>query len=74
FLSGYIFLIDNMPLVFQWISRIIPATYFIAILRGIILRGAGFAELWLQGLVLLFMGCAAVALAAVQFVRRVREG
>lgn len=74
FLSGYIFLIDNMPLVFQWISRIIPATYFIAILRGIILRGAGFAELWPQGLVLLFMGCAAVALAAVQFVRRVREG
>ena len=43
FLSGYIFLIQNMPLFFQGISRIIPATYFIRILRGIILRGSTFA-------------------------------
>ena len=41
FLSGYIFLIENMPVPFQVISRLIPATYYIQILRGIILRGAG---------------------------------
>lgn len=70
FLSGYIFLIENMPVVFQVISRIIPATYYIRILRGIILRGAGVAELWLDGLILTVMGCAAILLAARQFVRQ----
>src|SRR5208337_1238208 len=40
FLSGYIFLIENMPGVFQVISRIIPATYYIRILRGTILLAA----------------------------------
>lgn len=70
FLSGYIFLIQNMPVVFQVISRIIPATYYIRILRGIILRGAGLGELWVDGLVLTLMGCAAILLAARQFVRQ----
>jgi ABC-2 type transport system permease protein len=70
FLSGYIFLIENMPPFFQGISRIIPATYYIQILRGIILRGAGLRELWVQGAVLTLMGCAAVVLAARQFVKQ----
>jgi ABC transporter DrrB family efflux protein len=46
FLSGYVFPIDGMPAIFQALSRVIPARYFIEVLRGIILRGAGFAELW----------------------------
>ena len=46
FLSGYVFPIDGMPLVFQYISRLIPARYFIEVLRGIILRGAGLRDLW----------------------------
>ncbi|HWA94754.1 MAG TPA: ABC transporter permease [Terracidiphilus sp.] len=70
FLSGYIFLIHNMPIVFQLISRIIPATYYIRILRGIILRGAGLKELWLDALILTLMGCLAIAAAAWQFVRQ----
>jgi ABC-2 type transport system permease protein len=69
FLSGYIFLIDTMPLFFRIVSRIIPATYFIRILRGIILRGAGFADLWPNALVLTLMGSAAILLAARQFVK-----
>ena len=70
FLSGYIFLIENMPPFFQGVSRLIPATYYIQILRGIILRGAGAAELWSQGAVLTLMGCAAIVIAARQFVRQ----
>jgi ABC-2 type transport system permease protein len=70
FLSGYIFLIENMPPFFQVIARIIPATYYIRILRGIILRGAGFRELWGDATVLAVMGCAAILLAALQFVKR----
>lgn len=70
FLSGFIFLIDNMPGIFQVISRMIPATYYISILRGIILRGAGLRELWLNAAVLTVMGCAAILLAAWQFIRQ----
>ncbi|HXJ95080.1 MAG TPA: ABC transporter permease [Terriglobia bacterium] len=70
FLSGYIFLIENMPPFFQGISRLIPTTYYIRILRGIILRGAGAGELWANAVVLTAMGCAAILLAARQFVRQ----
>jgi ABC-2 type transport system permease protein len=70
FLSGYIFLIENMPPFFQGISRLIPATYYIQILRGIILRGAGIRELWVQVLVLTAMGCGSTLLAARLFVKQ----
>ncbi len=45
FLSGYVFPIDGMPKVFQYLSTIIPARYYIEVLRGIILRGASVREL-----------------------------
>lgn len=45
-LSGFMFPIDNMPLPLQTISRIVPARYFIAVLRGVLLKGNGFVQLW----------------------------
>jgi ABC-2 type transport system permease protein len=70
FLSGYIFLIENMPAFFQGVARLIPATYYIQILRGIILRGAGMGELWVQAVVLTLMGCGMILLAARLFVKQ----
>jgi ABC-2 type transport system permease protein len=70
FLSGYIFLVSNMPPFFQGVSRVIPVTYFILILRGVILRGAGFRELWLPALILTGMGCGATLVAARLFVNQ----
>lgn len=70
FLSGYIFLISNMPVFFQVVSRFIPVTYYIRILRGIILRGAGFADLWTNAAVLAGMGMATILIAARLFVRQ----
>jgi ABC-2 type transport system permease protein len=46
FLSGYVFPIEGMPLVFRLLSNVIPAKYFIEVIRGIVLRGASLAELW----------------------------
>ncbi len=46
FLSGYVFPIDGMPQIFRILSRVIPARYFIEVLRGVILRGASLADLW----------------------------
>jgi ABC-2 type transport system permease protein len=43
-LSGFLFPIENMPAPLQVISNVVPARYFIHALRGIMLRGNGFAE------------------------------
>jgi len=70
FLSGYIFLISTMPVFFRGVSYLIPATYYIQIIRGIVLRGASFADLWVNALVLTVMGSGAVLLAARAFVKQ----
>jgi len=70
FLSGYIFQISTMPGVFRAISAFIPATYYIQILRGIILRGSAFSDLWLNAIALTFMGTGAIFLAARAFVKQ----
>ncbi len=59
-----------MPAFFRGVSAIIPATYYIQIIRGIVLRGAGFSDLWLNALILTLMGTAAIALAAYAFVKQ----
>jgi ribosome-dependent ATPase len=51
-LSGFMFPRSEMPMLIRPISYFLPVTYFIEILRGIVLRGAGIAELlpWIAGL------------------------
>ena len=46
FLSGYIFPQNGLPFVLRWIGRFLPATHMIEIMRGVVLREAGPAELW----------------------------
>ena len=67
FLSGYIFPRDTMPLIFYGMSYFVPATYMMDIARGIILRGAGLAELWFNAAMLLIIGLAVLLLAARNF-------
>jgi ABC transporter DrrB family efflux protein len=45
FLSGYVFPIGGMPMIFQWLCKLVPANYAIQILRGIVLRGATMRDL-----------------------------
>jgi ABC-2 type transport system permease protein len=51
-LSGFIFPVEAMPLPLRAVSTLIPARWFILIVRGIMLKGAGVAELWQEMLVL----------------------
>jgi ABC-2 type transport system permease protein len=45
-LSGFIFPISSMPLVLQYVSAVIPAKYFLIILRGIVLKGLSVTVFW----------------------------
>jgi ABC-2 type transport system permease protein len=71
FFSGYIFPRETMPKFFYALSYFIPATYFINIARGIILRGASFLHLWFDALVLFLMGAALLFIAARRFHNKV---
>jgi ABC-2 type transport system permease protein len=51
-LSGFIFPVANMPVPLQMVSHIVPARWFLEIVRGILLKGLGWAELWQETLVL----------------------
>jgi ABC-2 type transport system permease protein len=61
-LSGFVFPIRNMPLFIRGVTYLVPARYFLATLRAIILKGAGIPALW-QSLLCL-VGFAAVSLTA----------
>lgn len=50
-LSGFIFPIENMPLPLQIISNIVPAKWFIIIIKNIMLKGAGFGFVWKETLI-----------------------
>jgi ABC-2 type transport system permease protein len=66
-LSGFIFPITSMPLPLQVISNIIPAKWFIIILKGIMLKGVGINFLWKETLVLLGMTLFLIGLSAKKY-------
>lgn len=45
-LSGFVFPIAAMPDAFRYLSQVIPMTHFLQVVRGIMLKGIGFADLW----------------------------
>lgn len=71
FLSGYIFPVESMPALIKPISNVIPTTWMIETARGVILRGAGWNELWLNALILSAMAFGFLTLAALSFKKRV---
>lgn len=67
YLSGFSFPIENMPSWVQYITYLIPLRYFITIVRGIILKGVGFDELYDQFLALFIFGIVILALSSLRF-------
>ena len=61
FLSGFIFPIESMPRPLQLVSNIIPATYFINIVKGIMIKGVGLTTLWKPTLILVVMATVLMA-------------
>jgi ABC-2 type transport system permease protein len=70
-LSGFIFPIESMPRVVQLITYVVPARYFIIIMRGIFLKGIGIEILWPQFLFLAVFGTLIMTLSASKFKKRI---
>ncbi len=67
FLSGYVFPLDSMPRFFYWVAQVIPTTWLIDAARGVILRGAGWRELWQHCVILWAMTFAALLAGILKF-------
>ena len=69
-LSGFMFPIENMPVIFQYLTYANPLRYFLVIIRGIFLKGNGFSILWPQMLSLFILGAVVLILSSLRFKKR----
>jgi ABC-2 type transport system permease protein len=70
-LSGFMFPVDSMPKVFQWLTVLNPVRHYLEIVRGIFLKGSGIGPLWQQYAALAVMGLAILGFAASRFEKRI---
>jgi ABC-2 type transport system permease protein len=70
FLSGFIYPIAAMPKILQYASAVIPLTYFLTVVRGIVIKGVGVPALTTQIIVLAVFGCILIILASARFRKR----
>ncbi|HLN55868.1 MAG TPA: ABC transporter permease [Bacteroidales bacterium] len=66
-LSGFIFPIENMPKVYDYVSSILPPRYFIKIIKSIMVKGTGFLFVWKETLVLIVMTIFFIGLSVKKF-------
>ena len=71
FFSGFVFPRETMPWIFYAFGTLLPATYFISLMRAIILRGAHFFEYWPHLLILTIMSILLFAFCALAFRKKI---
>lgn len=67
YLSGLLFPIEGMPPAARWLAAVIPLTYYLRIVRGIVLKGIGLEYLWPELLPLILFGAVVFTLAVLRF-------
>ena len=70
FLSGFLFPTNNMPLVLQWVSYLIPMRYFLKILRVLMLKGVGLESIQGDVIALVIFGIVIMGAAALRIRKR----
>jgi len=65
--SGFMYTLTNMPTALQWISRVVPARYYVSFTRGVFLKGNGLDVLWPAILGLSIYAAGTVALSIRNF-------
>lgn len=68
-LSGFIFPLESMPLPLQMVSRIVPATYFLKIIRGVVVKGAELRHFVAEGTALVIFTTVLLTAASIKFSR-----
>src|SRR5256886_16340781 len=71
FFSGFVFPRETMPSIFYALSTILPATYFISLMRAIILRGANLFEYWPHLVILIGISILLFVLCALRFRKKI---
>ena len=71
FFSGFVFPRETMPWIFYAVGKILPTTYFISLMRAIILRGAQLFEYWPHLLILTIMSILLFAFCALTFRKKI---
>lgn len=71
-LSGFIFPRETMPFPIYALGTIIPMTYYVRIIRGVVLKGSGWADLWPEILPLVFMAAGILYLSVRKFHKRMQ--
>ncbi|MCK4568813.1 MAG: ABC transporter permease [Bacteroidales bacterium] len=66
-LSGFIFPIENMPEVLQWLCNLMPTKWFIIIVKDIMLKGVGLAHIWQETLIIIGMTILFIGLSIKKF-------
>ena len=69
-LSGFMFLIANLPRPIQWVTYLVPARYFVVLLKGIYLKGVGLEILAPDAILLVVFGVVMVIVAIVKFKKK----
>ena len=72
FFSGFMFPIASMPVVVQKLTYLIPLRYYITVVRGIFLKGVGWAELRDEAAIMLVYGVVILGLATAFFRKQIR--
>ncbi len=67
FFSGFVFPIENMPVLLQWLSSVVPAKYFMTIVRSIYLKGTGLTTFWVDLLIMLLLAILLIAISSKKF-------
>jgi ABC-2 type transport system permease protein len=70
FFSGFVFPIENMPTIIQYVSYVIPLRYYFVIVRGLFLKGVGMSILWPQALALLVFGSVILSMSVMRFQKK----
>lgn len=70
-LSGFLFPVENLPWPLWLLSNVVPARFLVALLRGVLLKGAGPGDVWVELVGLVAFGAVTVTLSALAFKRRI---
>jgi ABC-2 type transport system permease protein len=72
-LSGFIFPLDSMAPVLQWISHVVPATYFLKIIRGVVVKGAELKHFIKEGAALVIFSAVLLTVSTIKFAKNRKQ-